>query len=130
MTSQPQKSLVHVHVTPTELDGKPAAVLMAMPGSALAGHHAEFLALKAEADALAERLKGINAALKTEAQKAAPGFEKLVIHTPGQTNALDVSASWPNRFNGKKLKEGYPQIYDLFVSLATTPTWSTHIVKS
>lgn len=73
--------------------------------------HAAYPAAKAEADAAAERLKGITDGIKAELAAAAPEGALKIALTGSDGPALQLSYAETARFDSKRFKREDPETY-------------------
>lgn len=120
MPSIPDPSAQQVHgvlaVTPTA-------------DSRLASLHAQYADAKAEADAAAERLKaitdGIKAELRAQQEAAAPGTDRIELHSP-YGPVLRLTKSERVTFDSKKLKVDDPHLYVQYAKFGEA--WSLRVI--
>lgn len=101
--------------TPAEQPPVLVDLAAAAPDDRLAALHAAYPALKAEADAAAERLKAVTDGIKIELTSRAPeGTAKVELRGPsGPPLALRWQVT--NRFDGARFKREQPAVHESYM---------------
>lgn len=108
-------------MTASEAPPAPAVPVAPEPDSRLDQLAAEYAALKPLADEYATRLKEITDGIKVELANAAPGAEKVLLHSSYLAQPLQMSHRVEWRIDSKRLKAEDPATWVAYAK--QIPSW-------